>query len=65
MLTVIFDAGPLITACKFYAQGQLVIDHLLPECHLVIAESVEEEVVVQGAAYPDGVRAGAVAAIPA
>ena len=24
MLTVIFDAGPLITACKFDSQGKLI-----------------------------------------
>lgn len=58
MLTVIFDAGPLITACKFESQGKLVIDHLLPECRIMISSSVEEEVAVLGASYPDGVAAG-------
>ena len=58
MLTVVFDAGPLITACKFEAQGKLVIDHLLSGCYIVIAPSVEEEVAVLGAGYPDGVVAG-------
>lgn len=58
MLTVVFDAGPLITACKFETQGKLVIDHLLSGCHIVIAPSVEEEVAVLGAGYPDGVVAG-------
>lgn len=58
MLTAVFDAGPLITACKFEAQGKLVIDHVLPGCHIVIAPSVEEEVAVLGAGYPDGVVAG-------
>ena len=58
MLTVIFDAGPLITACKFESQGKLVIDHLLPECCIMISSSVEEEVAVLGAGYPDGVAAG-------
>lgn len=58
MITVIFDAGPLITACKFMAQGQLVIDHLLASCQIVIAERIEEEVAVLGGAYPDGVIAG-------
>ena len=58
MLTVVFDAGPLITACKFESQEKLVIDHLLPACCIVIAPSVEEEVAVLGAAYPDGVAAG-------
>jgi predicted nucleic acid-binding protein len=58
VLTVVFDAGPLITACKFGSQGKLVIDHLLPECCIMISSSVEEEVVVLGADYPDGVAAG-------
>ena len=57
-LTAVFDAGPLITACKFETQGKLVIDHLLSGCHIVIAPSVEEEVAVLGAGYPDGVVAG-------
>ena len=58
MLTVVFDAGPLITACKFESQGKLVIDHLLPQCCIMISSSVEEEVAVLGAGYPDGVVAG-------
>jgi predicted nucleic acid-binding protein len=58
VLTVIFDAAPLITACKFEVRGVLVIDHLLPECCIVIAPRVEEEVAILGASYPDGVVAG-------
>ena len=58
MLTVVFDAASLITACKLEAQDVLVIDHLLPECCIVIAPSVEEEVAILGASYPDGVVAG-------
>jgi len=58
VLTVVFDAAPLITACKFEVQGVLVIDHLLPECCVVVAPSVEEEVAILGASYPDGVVAG-------
>jgi hypothetical protein len=58
VLTVVFDAAPLITACKFEVQGVLVIDHLLPECCIVIAPSVEEEVAILGASYPNGVVAG-------
>ena len=54
MLTVVFDAGPLITACKFEAGDKLVVDHLLPACQVVLAPSVEDEVAVLGAAYPDG-----------
>jgi predicted nucleic acid-binding protein len=58
MLTAVFDAGPLITVCKFKSQGKLVVDYLLSGCHIVIASSVEEEVAVRGAGYPDGVAAG-------
>jgi hypothetical protein len=58
VLTVVFNAAPLITACTFAVQGGFVIDHLLPECCIVIAPSVEEEVAILGASYPDGVVAG-------
>jgi hypothetical protein len=58
VLTIVFDAAPLITACKFEAQGKLVIDHVLAGCRIAIAPSVEEEVAVLGAGYPDGVVAG-------
>jgi len=58
MLKVVFDAGPLITACKFESHGKLVIDYLLPTCRILITSSVEEEVAVLGARYPDGVVAG-------
>jgi hypothetical protein len=42
----------------FESQGKLVVDYLLSGCHIVIAPSVEEEVAVRGAGYPDGVVAG-------
>lgn len=58
VLAVVFDAAPLITACKFEAHGRLVIDHVLSGCRIVITPSVEEEVAVLGAAYPDGAVAG-------
>src|SRR5437870_6177265 len=58
VLTIVLDAAPLITACKFEVQGQLVIDYVLLGCRIVIAPSVEEEVAVLGAGYPDGVVAG-------
>lgn len=58
MLTVVFDAAPLITACKFAAHGTLVIDHLLAGCRIIITPSIEEEVAVLGASYPDGEVAG-------
>lgn len=57
-MNVVFDASPLITACKFEVEGKLVIDHLLTCCQIVISPSVEEEVAILGAKYPDGVVAG-------
>jgi predicted nucleic acid-binding protein len=57
-LTVIFDAGPLITACKFMVQGKLVVDYLLPKCQIMIPSAVEEEVAILGASYSDGIAAG-------
>ena len=53
MRKLIFDAGPLITACRFVAAGQIVIDHLLAACDITIASSVRDEVVVAGKRYPD------------
>jgi hypothetical protein len=59
VLTVVFDAAPLITACKFEAYGRLIIDYLfVAGCRIVIASRVEEEVAVLGASYADGVVAG-------
>lgn len=58
MLITVFDASSLITACRFETQGKLMVDHLLSGCRIVIAPSVEEEVAIRGAGYPDGVVAG-------
>jgi len=57
-LIVIFDAGPLITACKFMVQGKLVVDYLSPICQIIIPSAVEEEVAILGARYSDGIAAG-------
>jgi len=57
MLTVAFDAAPLITACKFRAEAKLAVDHLAPVGRILVPPSVEEEVAVVGAAYADGVAA--------
>jgi len=57
-LTVVFDAGPLITACKFMVQGKLVVDYLSSKCQIIIPSAVEEEVAILGASYPDGISAG-------
>jgi predicted nucleic acid-binding protein len=53
-MTIVFDAGPLITACKFEVGTRLIVDHLLVGCRIVIASSVEEEVAVLGGGYVDG-----------
>ena len=53
MIKYIFDAGPLITACKFQVQGLYIIDHLLRHCDVFVAESVKNEVVVAGTKYDD------------
>jgi predicted nucleic acid-binding protein len=53
MYHTIFDAGPLITTCKFAAADRLVIDHILERCSIAIAASVYREVVVAGKSYPD------------
>lgn len=58
MLTVVFDAGPLITACRFEVEGRLIVDYIAQACYILIASSVEEEVAVRGAKYPDGMAAG-------
>jgi len=53
MEKLIFDAGPLITACRFTVRGQAVIDHILQICEITIADSVHDEVVVVGQRYSD------------
>jgi hypothetical protein len=46
MWTVVFDAGPLITACRFAVEGRLIVDYIAQACYILIAPSVEEEVAV-------------------
>jgi predicted nucleic acid-binding protein len=53
MLKLVFDAGPLITACKFHVEGQLIIDHILTCYQIVIPSAVYDEVVIAGARFPD------------
>ncbi len=53
MHKLIFDAGPLITACKFDVAGRLIVDYILDHCQIIIATSVRDEVVITGAQYPD------------
>lgn len=49
----IFDAGPLITSCKFSVAGRLVLDHILSRCLIAIPASVGYEVTIAGNRYPD------------
>lgn len=37
MLTVVFDAGPLITACRFEVEGRLIVDYIAQACYILIA----------------------------
>ncbi len=53
MPTLIFDAGPLITSCKFTVDTQLVIDHFLQVCTIIVPNSVRDEVVIAGSRYAD------------
>jgi hypothetical protein len=47
----------LITACKFQAEGQLIIDHVLACRQIVIPAAVHSEVVIAGARFPDAQEA--------
>ncbi len=53
----IFDAGPLITVCRFSVRGRLVIDHLLAHCQIVVPQAVQREVIVVGDRYADAQEA--------
>ncbi|MBC8447418.1 MAG: hypothetical protein H8D78_06685 [Chloroflexi bacterium] len=53
----IFDAGPLITGCKFAVREQLVIDHLLKHCRIVVPRAAQQEVVIAGRRHADALQA--------
>lgn len=57
-MKVIFESGPLITACKYFFEQRPIIDIILDSCEILIAPSVKKEVIDEGKAYPDGVIAG-------
>ena len=50
---MIFDAGPLITVCKFSVAGRQIVDYILSHCEITIVASVRDEVVIAGNRYPD------------
>jgi len=70
MRMLIFDAGPLITTCKFSVADKLVIDYLLERCQITVTASVRDEVVLAGNRYPDAsaarqrIDAGKIAVVP-
>jgi hypothetical protein len=70
MYKLLFDAGPLITTCKFSVTGKLIIDHLLGQCQITVAASVRDEVVLAGSRYLDAnaanqrISAGTIAVVP-
>jgi len=55
----VFDAGPLITACKSEVNGKAVIDYLAPVTPIAVAPSVQREVTAAGSRYPDAAVANA------
>lgn len=57
-MKVVFESGPLITACKYFVEQRPVIDIILDSCEILIAPSVRKEVIDEGKTYPDGIIAG-------
>jgi hypothetical protein len=53
MLQFIFDAGPLITSCKFSVRGRLVLDFVLDGCSVTIPSAVCDEVMRAPARFED------------
>ena len=49
----IFEAGPLISACKCAVGNRVVIDFLIPLVSITIPTAVYQEVAVAGSRYPD------------
>jgi rRNA-processing protein FCF1 len=56
-LMTIFDTAPLITCYKFEVDGQPIVDHILPHCHIIIPSAVRQELVAEQGRYPDAVIA--------
>jgi hypothetical protein len=55
----IFDTAPLITCCKFEIDGQPIVDHILPHCHIIIPSAVRQELIAEKGRYPDAIIAAA------
>ena len=56
---MIFEAGPLITSCRFQVgEKRPIIDFVLDFCEVIITPSVKREVIDEGFRYPDAVLAG-------
>ena len=57
-IRVIFEAGPLITSCRFQVGERPIIDFVLDFCEVIITPSVKRDVIEKGFRYPDAVLAG-------
>ena len=55
-MRVIFDSGPLITACKFFVRGELIVDVILRSCSIIIPEAVKSETVDNAKGFPDALE---------
>ena len=57
-IRVIFEAGPLITSCRFQVRERPLIDFVSDFCEVIITPSVKREVIDEGFRYPDALLAG-------
>ena len=51
-IRVIFEAGPLITSCRFQVGERPIIDFVLDFCEVIITPSVKRDVIEKGFRYP-------------
>ena len=58
----VFDSSPLVARCRFSVGRRAVADIVLPGAHVQIPPAVYKEVVTQGGARPDALRAAALIA---
>ncbi len=53
LLKVVVDSASLITAAKFDVDDRTVVDHIVDRCHVIIAPTVYQEVILAGGIHPD------------
>lgn len=53
----VFDSSPLVASCQFFVGRRAVADIVLPGARVQIPPAVYHEVVIQGGARPDALRA--------